>query len=113
MDTVDGNTDAEVATGKIAPGTKGSFDIVLVNDSEVDAEFDVAFTPALDGVPLTFTYEMDGAAFVPGDDYAIDMGATKTVKVSWEWAFGDAVVDNEHSEKTPAVTATVTVSQVD
>jgi hypothetical protein len=113
VDTVDGNTDSEVATGKIAPGTKGSFDIVLKNSSEVDAKFKVAFTNNLDGVPLTFTYKIDTETYTTDTFVNIDMNATKTVTVSWEWAFGEKVDDNAHSGKSPSVTATVTVEQVD
>ena len=113
VDTVDGNTDSEVATGKIAPGTKGSFDIVLKNSSEVDAKFKVAFKNNLDGVPLTFTYKIDTETYTTDTFVNIDMNATKTVTVSWEWAFGETVDDNAHSGKSPSVTATVTVEQVD
>ena len=113
VDTVDGNTDTEVATGKIAPGTKGSFNIVLKNDSEVDARFKVAFTNNLNGVPLTFTYKIGDTAYTSGEYVNIDMNQTVTVAVTWEWAFGETVDDTAHAEKTPSVTATVTVEQVD
>ena len=113
VDTVDGSTDSDVATNKIAPGTKGSFDIVIKNDSEVDAKFKVAFTNNLDGVPLTFTYKIDAAEYTSDTFVDIDINATKTVTVSWEWAFGDTVDDNAHSGKSPSVTAAVTAEQVD
>jgi len=119
VDTVDGNADEEVAANVIAPGTKGSFDIVLKNDSEVDAQYKIDFTSDNKNVPLTYTVKVDGTTTGTGLANVafarIDMGETKTVTVEWVWAFdGDDTVDTGLglNPVEPTVTATVVVEQV-
>ena len=40
----DNSIETDVTSGKIAPGTQGSFDIKVRNDSEVTAEYEISFT---------------------------------------------------------------------
>ena len=108
LDVKDGENGAVI----IAPGTTGSFDIVITNNSEVNAQVMINFTEELDGVPLTFTYKNGNADYTEGSYVAVDMGNSVTITVSWELAFGDNVIDNEHSGKTVSVTAEVTAEQV-
>ena len=124
LDTKDSAEETNVAKedGKviIAPGTKGSFDIVLVNNSQVDAQYKIEFTNTLNDVPLTFAYSVDGQVSSTSElsnFVAINMDKTVTVTVSWEWPFNenhDATTnDNAHQGKEISVSATVTVEQVD
>ena len=120
----DGLTENEVKTGEnddviIAPGTMGYFDIVLTNNSEVAAEFDIALDRSgLNGVPLTISYLNGPAQGNPttlnsAENIALAMGATVTIRVQWEWAFGANDDDTAHANKSLSVAATVTVDQVD
>ena len=117
-DPQDADADDEVAANLIAPGTKGSFDIVLKNDSEVDAEYAISFDVDDAGVPLKF--KVNGEELEDIDFTRIDMGASATVKVEWEWTFYvDEAADKVDTELglqqlvQPSVSATVTVQQVD
>ena len=99
----------------VAPGTKGSFDIVIKNESEVNAEYAVAFTSTLNDVPIKLT--IDDVALADIEFTAIGMGETKTVTVNWEWTFeaGRDAADTELGLDPVEVTvaAVVTVQQVD
>lgn len=125
LDTSDGIAEGDVTAALIAPGTKGSFDLVLENDSEVTVSYAVAFTATLAGVPIQFS--TDGSTWktaiadlnksatniaISGDDV--------TITVYWRWVFTvDAAGDTADTElgvagtAEPSVTATVTFTQVD
>ena len=126
VDTVDGEADAHVATSAtetiIAPGTKGSFSLDLVNNSEVDAQYTVVLTVDDMTLPLTFkvgstTYTTDQLAegVTLADDVAIaKTNGTAQIVVEWEWAFNDSGVDNAYQNiPAPEATLDVTVEQVD
>lgn len=97
--TGDTNTDK-----LIAPGTTGSFDLVLTNLSEVSANVKIDFTETnAGGIPIQ--YSLDGTNYVDSiDDLdltknanetgAINInlnGADQTVTIYWRWAFeGDS-----------------------
>lgn len=118
----DGSTESDVETDDggdllLAPGTQGSFDIVLQNTSEVTAQYKVEFDKT--GMPANFTYtytvgneekdETDDAVFTQ-----IGMGEEVTITVNWEWPIGDAVSsDNQYQGQTLEMGVTVTVEQVD
>lgn len=123
------SSETDVASGKIAPGTSGSFDIDITNDSEVNATYAIAFTEAnANNVPIE--YSTDGTTWVSSVNSMdvsttnIAMGASSAKKtVYWRWVYyedadGDAT-DTElgfaanTSAATVQVTATVTVTQVD
>ena len=121
----DGKTEADVVSTKLAPGTKGSFDLQVTNSSEVNAQFKMNFDfSALSGLPLTFTYKVGDTEYTQGQFVAINMNETKTVTVTWEWPFergeSDTLVNNDKADTalgeaaaTFNITATVVVEQVD
>ena len=126
VDTVDGNTDAQVAAGKIiAPGTKGSFTIELQNKSEVTAEYVIDYTVTnTANIPVEFSVDGNtwGALADVATPVTLQMGATTatTIPVQWRWVFttgteGDAV-DTALGLAGSAelkVEAKITVNQVD
>ena len=133
-DTTSAETD--VGDDLIAPGTGGSFDIAITNNSEVNATYAVAFTETNEsGIPIE--YSVDGSTWVSNVSginvpaTAINMGQTaSTLTVKWRWAFTGNDSTNYTSTQTDAtdtalgfaandtaptvqVNATVTVTQVD
>lgn len=130
------SAETDVAAGKIAPGTSGSFDIDITNNSEVNATYAIAFTETnASNVPIE--YSSDGTTWVSSvgslnvtaTNIAMNASAT-TKKVYWRWAYTDAQSTNYTSSQTDVtdtalgfnantsaatvqVTATVTVTQAD
>lgn len=130
------SSETDVDTGLIAPGTSGSFDIDITNNSEVNATYAISFTEAnASNVPIE--YSVNGTTWVSSVS-ALNVSATNiamkggnAVKtLYWRWAFTGAESTNYTSSQTdvtdtllgfaantsPAtveVTATVTVTQVD
>lgn len=123
------NTSDEFAI--IAPGTTGSFDVVLTNKSEVTAEYKYAFAVDAAGVPLEFsTNGTDGwtgdIATLDKDTFTtINMDGTVTITLYWRWAFergaGAAEIETNNDADTtlglagsakPKVTVTIDVQQV-
>ena len=99
-DETDVDTDAKV----IAPGTSGSFQIKLANNSQVNAGYEVEIeTPQNFPTSLTFDYTSTGT---------LAMDAETTITVNWVWAFTEEV-ENSYAGQSFNVTAKVTVSQVD
>jgi hypothetical protein len=138
VNDTDGNEEADVATGKIAPGTSGSFDIVLTNASEVTAQYAIAFSLAegsSSDIPLqykvgesgTWTSTISGLDISASDSTKLAVGANATtITVYWKWAFEDAsdtsrdtndttlgVNAASNNAATVTVTAKVTATQVD
>lgn len=138
-DTFDSNVDGQVATGMIAPGTWGYFDIDLTNASDVDATYTINFAEALNAggftSPIKYKIEVNpaGEATLPdaglgavtaGDanDVTFNRGASVIIRVYWVWEFGDPAnnandtkvgVAAQTNPELITVTATVTVEQVD
>lgn len=126
-DTKDGAAEADIKYTDgtiIAPGTKGSFDIVLKNDSEVTAEYTIDYTVTnTANIPVQFS--LDGTTWKNSIDdldvteaQTVAIGATEdTITVYWQWAFaGDDAVDTAlglDGTATLTVAAKVTVTQVD
>ncbi|MBQ9960947.1 MAG: hypothetical protein IJP00_03480 [Firmicutes bacterium] len=131
----DGNVDYDgdgTGTEKvIAPGTTGDFDIVLTNNSEVNATYAIEYNVDNQGVPIEYKVG-DGAWKTTLDNVAatnIAMnGGTATIKIQWRWAFTGAQSENYTSSQTditdtdlgkadtlakPSVTAKITATQVD
>ena len=132
-----GADESDVKSGKIiAPGTSGSFDIAIKNESEVNAKYTAAFELTNAGnIPVEFS--TDGGeswkSTISGiniTDKAIAMGASDTVKVEWRWAYEGSGstnfktsqtdttdtklgTDAQTSAATLTVTANVTATQVD
>lgn len=106
----DGTTDEEdVADERIAPGTSGSFDIEITNNSEVDAQYSSVFTlEGADGINLEFSTDggttwSDALEAVDATDIA--MNETKTITVMWRWAFEEGDTDDEKTATDVADTA--------
>ena len=135
LDTVDGKKERNVAEGVdtviIAPGTKGAFDIVLENASEVTATYAIDYTVNNAGVPIEYSID-DGknwsTEITDVTATQINMGASVTIHVEWRWAFegkDSANYTNSQTDvtdtalgiadqlATPTVTATITATQVD
>lgn len=113
----------------IAPGTGGSFDIKLTNDSEVTAKYAIDYTITnADSIPLEFAVVKDGEELswknsIDDLDISADnakniaINGSDTVTVKWRWAFnGDDTKDTDLGKDgiaTVQVQAVVTVTQVD
>ena len=96
-----GNTDTETdVTGYkvIAPGTAGSFEIVLKNESEVTAMYAIDYTTTnTSDIPIEFSVDgknwvselADVTAKATGDgNTALAVGSeAKAIKVEWRWAY--------------------------
>lgn len=108
----------------IAPGTRGSFDIVIKNDSQVNATYAIDYTVTNSAdIPVKFSVDginwFDDINSLDVRSVAINMGDTATVKVRWMWEFertgGDATDTSLGSAATATLTvaANVTATQID
>lgn len=110
----------------IAPGTRGSFDIVIKNDSQVNAKYTINYTVNTSSIPVEFS--KNGTDWVTNINQlnvtndAIGLGTEETVTVYWRWRFeadnvtvGDATDTSLGSAATATLTvvANVTATQVD
>ena len=130
VDTVDGNTDNEVDLGDdlnvIAPGTKGSFSIELVNNSQVSASYAVSFAyEDASNAPanLKFCATENGTYSTLADlGTALD-GTLKykndannddqtTITVYWKWEFTDTD-ETSYAGNEIVINATIDLTQVD
>ena len=97
-DTTTAETDVVAANGTdklVAPGTGGSFDIVLKNDSEVSAKYGIVYTLTnTANIPVEFSTD-GGTTWTPtltniiADDTNTKLtanGGTITKTVKWRWA---------------------------
>ena len=113
-DTKDSNKETDIAAKNgsdkiIAPGTKGSFDIVLTNNSEVSAKYGITYTVTnTSNIPVE--YSVDGKTWVTKltdlnvaesdtDTKLAANGETKTITVQWRWAYENGKY-NDGTEKT-------------
>ena len=106
----------------IAPGTRGSFDIVIKNDSQVNATYAIDYTVTNTGnIPVEFsTNGTDWKTDINELDVtnvAIGLGTDTTVTVQWRWVFdGNDTTDTalgSAATATLTVAAAVTATQVD
>ena len=131
LDT-DGSGEADVASGLIAPGTKGSFSIALYNASEVKATYSISLgLTNPNNIPVEFSFDNGSTwtkdlANVSGSG-TMDMNAesASTVSVLWRWSYdADATIYEGRTDVTDtaigvngtyelSATATITVTQVD
>lgn len=104
----------------IAPGTQGSFALVIKNGSEVTATYAIDYTVTnSESIPVKFSVDgttwTDNLANVTAT--ALAMGSSKTITIQWKWEFsGDDSTDTGLGEKgtdTLTVSAKVTATQVD
>ena len=138
-DTGNSATDEDVKTGTdeniIAPGTAGSFELSIENNSEVNAKYTIELSETNTGnIPLQ--YSVDGATWVDSideltlsalTDVEIDMGSSSTNTIYWRWVFEgttsgahdgqtdetDTALGSAGTAATVTITATITVTQVD
>ena len=108
----------------IAPGTRGYFDIVIKNDSQVNATYAIDYTVTnTNNIPVKFSVDgtnwFDDINYLDVRSVAINMGATATVTVQWMWEFERIDGDNQDTNLGSAASATlevkaaVTATQVD
>ena len=99
----------------IAPGTRGSFDIDIKNDSQVNATYAIDYTVTnTDNIPVKFSVDgtnwFDDINYLDVRSVAINMGATATVTVQWMWEFERIDGDTQDTPLGSAASATLTVS---
>lgn len=99
----------------IAPGTRGSFDIVIKNDSQVNATYAIDYTVTnTNNIPVKFSVDgtnwFDDINYLDVRSVAINMGATATVTVQWMWEFERIDGDTQDTTLGSAASATLTVS---
>ena len=134
-DTDATNKETDVAEGKIAPGTSGSFKLTVANKSEVNAEYAIDYTVTKTAnIPIKFSVDggqswTEDLADVTGTLDMID-GETidnEEITVQWMWAFeelndgvantavdaADTTIGELATPATVTVAATITVDQVD
>ncbi len=120
------DNESDVVTGKIAPGTSGSFVLNVQNSSEVTAKYSIDFTVDKKNVPAAVTLPIKFST--DGNTWADDLtdisnaqlaaGASATdVTVQWKWEFdGDHTalgIAAQTAAPTVQVTASITAEQVD
>lgn len=112
----DAETDMSPVDGTIiAPGTRGSFDIVIKNDSKVNATYAIDYTVTnTNNIPVKFSVDgtnwFDDINYLDVRSVAINMGATATVTVQWMWEFERIDGDTQDTTLGSAASATLTVS---
>ena len=95
--------DADLTNGKIAPGTKGSFDIIVdATGSDVGVDYSVSFSDETNKpANLKFKYAGREAStlqelspYIIGTIDANATSKTQTKKIEWEWSYtGDDEAD--------------------
>ena len=122
----DNETDMSPVAGTIiAPGTQGSFALVLTNASQVTAQYAIDYTVTnAGGIPVkfsvdggeTWTNDLADVAASDSTKLAANSGTT-TITVQWKWDFnGNDTTDTDLGSAATAtltVTAAVTATQVD
>ena len=116
-DTNGGAAETDVASGKIAPGTTGSFTLSIKNESEVTAEYGITYTVTnTSNIPIEYsvdngtTWTTTLANVTASAATKLDMtgaNATKTVTVMWRWAFEGSGSSNFTSSQTTATDTTL------
>lgn len=123
FDTADVNVKAGAGENIIAPGTNGSFELNLENDSEVNAEYSINFTVTnTESIPVEFS--INGTDWTTDlttlnvTDEPINMDGVDALTIYWKWAFeggndaGDTALGIDGTA-TITVQADVTATQVD
>ena len=139
-DTSDGNNETDVKSTKIAPGTKGKFEIKVENLSEVNANYNLTLkeTKGQDVSDAKIEYSIIGTDEATDWTTAIntfnltntllDMETgSKTLTVYWRWAYSPSVTQDSIDttvgfaaansasdvDKTITIEATLNFTQVD
>ena len=131
----DGATEDDVTESLIAPGTSGSFNLTVKNESEVTAKYAISFEVSESDIPLQFSIDggqtwTDKTITNPTEKTLAIGAAEETLTVQWKWPYEvvddanvvDTTVDTADTElgieaqTAPAqvtVTTTLTATQVD
>ena len=110
----------------IAPGTSGSFELVLENKSEVSAKYGIEYTVAnTASIPVQFSVDggktwTESLTDVVADDTNTKLAAnsgSKTITVQWKWAYEgndttDVTLGKDGTAKLKVI-AKVTATQID
>lgn len=139
-DTSDGNNETDVKSTKIAPGTKGKFEIKVENLSEVNANYNLTLkeTKGQDVSDAKIEYSIIGTDEATDWTTAIstfnltntllDMeSGSKTLTVYWRWAYSPSVTQDSIDttvgfaaansasdvDKTITIEATLNFTQID
>ena len=111
----------------IAPGTSGSFDLVLENKSEVSAKYGIEYTVTNTAtIPVQFSVDggktwTDSLTNVVASDADTKLAAnngSKTITVQWKWAYEgnddttDVTLGKDGTAKLQ-ISAKVTATQID
>lgn len=126
------STESDVASGKIAPGTGGSTEITITNDSDVKIGSKLSFTLTNNGLNVPLEFSVDKSTWkkdITGlnDVATVTQGMssgdkTRTVTLYWRWNFiDDDVADTTIGESTdlnnvsnqPKVTVSMEATQID
>lgn len=98
-------TPATLVDGKIAPGTSGSFDIVVnTNGADVGVQYDISFVnTTTHSLPTNLKFKLDGNDWVytngiHGTIDADDVGQVVTHTVTWEWDYGTGVASADAAD---------------
>lgn len=140
QDTSDGNNETDVKSTKIAPGTKGAFEIKVENLSEVNANYNLTLkeTKGQDVSNAKIEYSIIGTDEATDWTTALntfnltntllDMETgSKTITVYWRWAYSPSVAQDDADtavgfaaansasdvDKTITIEATLNFTQVD
>lgn len=105
----DGNNEADVKTGKIAPGTKGQFQIKVDNLSEVNANYNLTINAtkgksisnakieySIIGTDEAGDWTEDITTFnITNEKLAMENG-TNTRTIYWRWAYSTSTEQDEY-----------------
>ena len=120
----DGNNETDVKTTKIAPGTKGGFEIKVENLSEVNANYNLTLkeTKGQDVSDAKIEYSIIGTD--EAKDWTTDINTfnltntllnmetgSKTLTVYWRWAYSPSVAQDD-ADTTVGFAAANSVSDV-
>ncbi len=109
-------TESDVQTGKIAPGTAGSFTFKVQNTSEVTAKYTVTLKQTANAYDIPIQYSLTGEDgtwkdVIDGNnglnmsgmtDVVLEIGSEeKTHTIYWRWAF-DENVSGHHAKQSDA-----------
>ena len=132
--STNGSSEDNVADGVVAPGTSGSFNFEVTNNSEVTAKYYVTFALVENAKNVPIEYSLNGTdgwtkdvatlSMTEGNAVELEFSdaptADKTVSLYWRWAFvGDDTVDTDlgvlaqTAAPTVKISATVYAIQVD
>lgn len=111
----------------IAPGVGGLYQVEVVNNSEVDAKYEVSYELVAGSAAVPLEFSTDNSTWKKNlSDVAtaatdLNQGETKTITVYWRWAFTDTTDTNRDvndttlgiAEGNVTIKVIITFTQVD